>query len=96
MSAIQYLRNFKDIVVGWGNYIFDNTDAKKLAEYKVSICASCPLNDNGTCSTSKYGTVTKDFMYKGKERLEGQTASGCGCPLEKKLLSDSPCPLGKF
>jgi hypothetical protein len=96
MSAKQYIKNFKDIVVGWSNYLFNNEDAKKHAEYKANICSTCPLNDNGTCSSTKYGTVVRDFIYKEAKRLEGQEVSGCGCPLNKKLLSDSPCPLGKF
>lgn len=62
----------------------------------MEICNQCPLNVDGVCSKNVFGEVVRDFVYKDGLRHKGQSMRGCGCPLKAKVLSDSPCPLGKF
>jgi len=93
------LEKFKEIVNGWKNYAFPTKEIEELAEDRALICATCPLNVKGTCSSSKVGKVEKTFYYKveNQNRLEGELHFGCGCPLKSKLRSEnSQCPLGKF
>lgn len=77
------------IYIGWRNLIlfrFGYVDAQEQEVFlwKKTVCnKSCPLYKDGIvsfCSTKK----------------EHDGINGCGCVIDAKLWSDSPCPLGKF
>jgi hypothetical protein len=92
----EFRKNLKNIIQGWGNYLFNNDKIKEEAERKASVCAECPLNVNNYCSKQKQGIVVETFEYNEQIRLKGSIQNGCGCFLPAKTRSDSKCPLGKF
>ncbi len=64
---------------------------------RSKICAECPLNVDGYCSSAKMAEAVKDFEYGGEKRYKGKIYNGCGCPVKKKAVSPtSQCPIGKF
>lgn len=92
-----FLKKYKEIYEGWKNDLFPTDEILKMAEERAKICASCPLNVNNHCSPSIEGIAEKDFEYQGEIRKKGQVYKGCGCPLSKKLKSETTkCPLGKW
>jgi hypothetical protein len=95
------LSQINDIFTGWGNYFLDqfnllSPELKLKAENKLSICHNCIVRTDKYCDSSKSDIAVKDFMYNGEDRTKGSYYFGCGCPLDKKALSDSKCPIGKF
>lgn len=90
------LKNVKDIIKGWKNDLIPNKEIEQVAISKIEICNICPLNVSDTCVTYKKASVVKDFNYNGEDRKEGQLVKGCGCPLRKKVRSNSQCPRGLF
>ena len=80
----------EEIYIGYKNlllYKFGKFDESDCVEYKrkKSICnQSCPLHSK--LLGISYCNPRKEF---GGE-------NGCGCIIEAKLWSDSPCPLNKF
>lgn len=92
-----YIKNLKNIIEGWSNYLFDNKEIKELAESRAAICASCPLNVNNICSKQMSGQVVETFVYNEQLRIKGSTQKGCSCPLSAKTRSpESKCPLNKW
>ena len=90
----------KQVLKGWGNFVlkelnFLDERTKKTAEQRMLICSTCPVRTIGKCDKTKTGIVLEDFHYTptNENRKKGQEVHGCGCPLEKKLLSDSQCPI---
>jgi len=77
------------IIVGYTNLfrcrVLNNIDDESVAEYlrKKEFCKVCPLRSSGVIKFCSH-----------KKSLNG--VYGCGCVLEAKLFSDSPCPLDKF
>ena len=93
-KAINKLENLRDtfheIYIGYKNLIyyklglFERIDTLEYKR-KVKICTNdCPLQSS-LCGI-KYCDPLKE--YNGER--------GCGCIIEAKLWSDSPCPLEKF
>lgn len=80
----------EEIYVGYKNLLFyklGKFDEADCIEYKrkKSICnQSCPLHSK--LLGISYCNPRKEF--------DGE--NGCGCIIEAKLWSDSPCPLNKF
>lgn len=91
-----YLKNLKEITKGFKNLIWENKQVEEKAFIKAKICASCPLNVDGWCSTSKEGMAVKTFVYNEQMRFKNKTYKGCGCWLNSKIRSDSLCPIGNF
>jgi len=90
-----FLKNLKEIYAGWKNDTFPTPEVLAWSEPRAKICAGCPLNVNGVCSTDKTGIAVKDFEYKEELRKKGREYKGCGCPLAKKTKSlNSKCPIG--
>ena len=70
---------------------------KETSQERMSICASCPLYDNGLCSSKKTDSAVKTFDYKEEIRYIGLPYTGCGCILNwKTRLINEVCPLGKW
>lgn len=64
---------------------------------RINICSTCPLYDNGICSSNITDTAVKTFDYNEEVRFQGQTYAGCGCILAwKTRLINEACPLGKW
>ena len=94
---VRFLSNLAEIYEGWKNDAFPTEEIIKMATTRAEICAGCPLNIKGFCSSALQGEAVRTFMYKGKERKQGTLFHGCGCPLSKKTKSgNSDCPLGKW
>ena len=72
----------KHIIQGWYNDFIKKPQVERKAQYKLSICNSCPSLDT---------TGTKCSLPNSRP-----CCGECGCPISKKTRSDSPCPLGKF
>lgn len=91
-----------EILQGWGNQLRDEFDVlpkeiKNLSEKRLSICNTCSLRTDNTCSVKKRGKAVKTFVYKGQMRTKGTEYTGCGCNLAAKTKSViSSCPLGKW
>ena len=86
----EYSGMFHAIVVGYTNLfryrVLDNIDDESVESYlqKKQICGTCPIR----------GRFLGIPVCSHKKSLNG--VHGCGCVLEAKLFSDSPCPLDKF
>lgn len=94
---IKWLKKLKQIYQGWKNDAFVTPEILDMANPRAVICAGCPLNVNGICSSNKVGLAVKDFSYNGEQRFRGRVYTGCGCPLSKKTKSpDSKCPIGNW
>jgi hypothetical protein len=96
-------KKIKEIFVGWGNKILDDIDllpeeikVKYNTEEKILICHECPVRTDDKCDSEKVGRVVVDFKYYDVKRKENDIVNGCGCNLSAKVISSSPCPLGKF
>lgn len=89
-SFREYESMFHAIVVGYTNLfryrVLNNIDDESVASYlqKKVICGECPIK----------GRFLGIPVCSHKKSLNG--VHGCGCVLEAKLFSDSPCPLDKF
>lgn len=84
---------------GWYNYLTDNEAIKPLAETRLLICSTCPLNVDNICTSKLKAPVSYSFVYEklNEYRLAGEMKSGCGCPLQKKVMSfDTQCPLNSW
>lgn len=87
-------KNFSllDVLKGCSQAYLVDLDSKPrvvqdVVKYRLSVCESCPLNENGWCNTKKE-----------IQNIEtGQMVKGCGCNLKCKtaLLSQS-CPASKW
>lgn len=95
--------NINHILEGWGNSIKDrfnmlnDPELKSKSEKRLTICDTCPLRDNNTCSKNRTGFVVKTFKYGNEQvdRIKGQLVKGCGCNLSaKSLCEDCQCPRG--
>jgi len=92
-----FLKNLREIYDGWKNDAFPTDDVLTMSEQRARICASCPLNINGTCSPEVQGEAVITFEYREELRHQGKLYKGCNCPLSKKTKSPkSKCPLGKW
>lgn len=82
--------NLFEIYIGYKNLIlyklnrFDEEDALEYKRKKKICTKDCPLQSS-FCGIA-YCDPTK----------EHDDERGCGCIIEAKLWSDSPCPLNKF
>lgn len=93
-----------DILEGWANKIKDEfgllePELKIKSEKRLTICDTCPLRDNNTCSRNRTSFVVETFRYGSEQvdRMKGQLVKGCGCSLSaKSLCNDCQCPLGKW
>ena len=96
----------KEIAQGWFNELKDtlgilSPEIKEMALNRLKICLECPIQLDGTCSSSLSGKAVQDFKYNtafySELRFKDQEYKGCGCPLSvKSKSSKSNCPLGKF
>ena len=83
---------FKDFIEGCSMvYLQDFYDSskrekvEKVAKYRIRICDTCHMNDNGFCQNN--GTKTIKNVETGAEVL------GCGCSLKcKTALLSANCP----
>lgn len=94
-----WLKNYKNIYEGWKNDLFPTEEILAISEPRAKICASCPLNNDNTCSKKLEGEVVETFFYKvkGEMRQKGSIQKGCGCPLIKKTKAlNDQCPLNKW
>lgn len=92
-----YIKNLKNIIIGFKNHWFDNESVKELAENRAKICASCPLNIDNYCSKHKQGIVKETFEYNEQLRIKGSIQNGCACFLPSKIKSpDSKCPINNW
>ncbi len=91
-----------DILEGWANKIKDEfgllePELKIKSEKRLTICDTCPLRDNNTCSRNRTDFVVETFRYMDEDRIKGQVFKGCGCNLAaKSLCTNCQCPLGKW
>lgn len=95
-----------DITTGWLNYAKDNLgilepEIKALGEARSKICSTCPLAKSTfygyVCNSDDTTEAVKSFKYYNENRVEGVQYSGCGCPLDKAVLSPGKqCPTGKW
>ena len=91
------VQNLKEIIEGWSNLAFEDKKVEEIAIERAKICSECDLYRFTMCSVLRYGKAVKDFEYKGHERKEGLTYSGCGCYIPAKIRSlTSKCALGKW
>lgn len=65
-----------------------------LSSTRLQICASCPLNLKGICTSKLYlNPLTSDISVRQKPGY----ISGCGCLLSSKVkIPDEKCPVGKW
>ncbi len=94
-----FLKKYKDIYDGWKNDVFTTPEIAELAHKRSTVCATCPLNIDNTCSKKVTGPVVSTFTYEvdGTLRKEGELYKGCGCPLDKKTKApNTQCPLNRW
>jgi len=39
----------KEILSGWGNWLFKTPEVEEIAKERAAICAACPSNGGTTC-----------------------------------------------
>ena len=68
-----------DILEGWANKIKDEfgllePELKIKSEKRLTICDTCPLRDNNTCSRNRTSFVVETFRYGSEQvdRMKGQ------------------------
>lgn len=76
------IRNIWYIFQGWTNDLLFKLRLKfnPKWEERLKICKACPTNVNGFCSKRKCDII------------DNITICGCGCPINKRIKSDKPCP----
>lgn len=87
-------KNFsiKDVLKGcsehfFADYLNRGESYKSVVSYRLKLCGSCNLYNEGVCDPSR----------KGINILTGKEKSGCGCKIVcKTALKESKCPLGKW
>ena len=94
--------DIKGIITGWANLGLDyfnllKPELKQVAERRLMVCNTCPMRSGNTCSKKTSMAAVKTFIYKGEERIKGQSYSGCGCNLSAKTIDpEQICPIGKW
>jgi hypothetical protein len=58
--------NFKEIIEGWGNYIFPDPEVEKIAKERALICSECPNNKLGICSECGCPLISKTRSINSK------------------------------
>jgi len=78
----------KEIISGWGNYIFKSAKVEAVAIERAKICA--------VCSHAKRMNVL-EFLHDDVKQIEAIACELCTCPLSTKLRSpNAQCDLGKW
>ena len=86
--------NLKEIATGWFNDLFKNEKVEESAKSKFEICVVCPLFSKGTEIKNKtlLQKLKSNDYYCNQEKSINKI-NGCSCPIEKKVRSNSKCPL---
>ena len=63
----------KEILSGWGNWLFKTPEVEEIAKERASVCAACPSNKNSTC-----GECSCPLFAKTRSMRETNK-----CPLDK-------------
>lgn len=82
------MSKLKNIIDGWKNYVFEDKDAKKLAESRAIKCAQCSMSVHG---------MVAEFLDDEVKQIKGMKCDVCDCPLSTKLRArEEVCPLGEW
>lgn len=85
------LKRFFHILKGWGKsmgILSVSTAGKKLSDLRLSICKNCPES-----STSK----VLELLNGSANYVNELKCNKCTCPcLQKTLVIDEKCPIGKW
>lgn len=85
------ITNIPNITEGWINSVKDKYDIlpleqREIANKRLEICNSCPLNSENAKANLEYKT-TLDYYH----------CSSCKCPIDKKVFAmDDKCGLEWF
>lgn len=78
--------NIKFIITGWLKALFGISS--DLSKKRLAICAECPM-----ARTSRFLEIINGKAH----HTNGLQCMACSCPcLEKSLVKDEVCPLGKW
>lgn len=85
------MKKIKQIIEGWSKLAYDKLvglppETQELAAERLAICNACPVRTGNRCDPKKAGNHVETHEQK----------SGCGCIISAKVVSGSPCPLGKW
>ena len=82
------LSKLRNIVEGWGNYVFENDEVESIARQRAEEC--------GKCDEAIVGIVAALVIDEIKD-IEGMVCNKCNCPLSAKTRSlNETCPLRKW
>lgn len=83
------MSKIKNIINGWGNYIFPSAYIENLAQERAKKCGSCKH-----AKEMLLDTFMPDYTIKC---IKGLACDICKCPLSTKLRSEEEtCPQNKW